>query len=116
MDLSKEFSGVQASAEVKMKRYADERMDKLIDILSSDNPSLIKMDMLKSLARSEIAYGCCHYDTTKHKRCKNVATLRGYCETHVQKTAYEKMMEGNELRNYIPVKTMSENGLFSFGS
>ena len=57
MDLSKEFSGVQASAEVKMKRYADERMDKLIDILSRDNPSLIKMDMLKSLARSEIAYG-----------------------------------------------------------
>ena len=84
MDLSKEFSGVQASAEVKMKRYADERMDKLIDVLSRDNPSLIKTDMLKSMARSEIAYGCCHYDTSKHKRCKNVATLRGYCETHVQ--------------------------------
>ena len=116
MDLSKEFSGVQASAEVKMKRYADELMDKLIDILSKDNPSLIKSDMLKSLARSEIAYGCCHYDTTKRKRCKNVAILRGYCETHVQKTAYEKMMDENYSRNYIPVKTMSENGLFSFRS
>ena len=99
-----------------MRRFADERMDKLIEVLSKDNPSLIKMDMLKSMARSELAYGCCHCDTTKNKRCKNVATLRGYCEAHVQKTAYEKMMEETEHKNYIPVKTMSENGLFSFRS
>lgn len=91
MDINKEIVNLQTKATDNMKRYADDRIQLALRALRDDNPSLLMDDMLQSLSRREILYGCIH------ERCSRPATLRGYCENHSKKTPYE-MVSGDGVR------------------
>lgn len=103
MDLSRDFSQLQNSAENQMKLYGDKKVLEAVEAICKDNPSLLKDDVMTTLARHEVMHACCA------DRCKKQAISKGFCEIHLQKSKYQQMEEIALKNQHLQLKNKCMN-------